>query len=355
MPYRFKINEPVEKGFRRIAREQLDAALAELAAQQIAPSGVHECRKALKRLRALVRLASPALGQAKARQRAKALGEIARLLSARRDQAVMLETVAKLASEGGPDAAHILAPLRAHLVASVGEQPKPLDGDSAAKARMLLLQEAKKFSRARFKKRGFAALEGGLETSYRQARKALKNAYGEPSDEAFHSLRKAVQWHWRQMSLLARAWPDEFAVRVAAARELSQLLGDDHDLAMLIGATATAEKLTSDEKETIVALCHGQQHALRAAAEFRVGRLFAEGPKAFIKRMRAYWDFARAGSPRLETTSVAHPAPPALPPRTVNGEAQGAVEPAPEAPKPAAAKPRLAAKSVSSAPSQRRA
>ena len=31
MPYRFKIDEPVEKGFRRIAREQLDLALTELA------------------------------------------------------------------------------------------------------------------------------------------------------------------------------------------------------------------------------------------------------------------------------------------------------------------------------------
>ena len=58
MPYRFKIDEPVEKGFRRIAREQLDVALAELAAPQVPPKGVHECRKALKRLRALVRLGS---------------------------------------------------------------------------------------------------------------------------------------------------------------------------------------------------------------------------------------------------------------------------------------------------------
>ena len=58
MPYRFKIEEPVEKGFRRIAREQLDLALTELAAPQVLPKGVHECRKALKRLRALVRLAS---------------------------------------------------------------------------------------------------------------------------------------------------------------------------------------------------------------------------------------------------------------------------------------------------------
>ena len=192
-------------------------------------------------MRALVRLATPALGQRKARRRARALSEIARLLSARRDQAVMLETLAKLTSDS--NAASTLAPLRAHLVGVVGEEPKPLDADCAAKARLMLLREAKKFAHTRFRKRGFAALEGGLEKSYRRARKAMKNAYGEPSDESFHTMRKAVQWHWRQMSLLGRAWPDEFAVRVTAARELSQMLGDDHDLAMLIDVTARAEDI----------------------------------------------------------------------------------------------------------------
>ena len=104
MPYRLKINEPVEKGFRRIAREQLDVALAELASSEVHPSSVHECRKALKRIRALLRLASAAIGQSKARRRIKALGEIGKVLSERRDQAVMLQTLAKLASEGGADA-----------------------------------------------------------------------------------------------------------------------------------------------------------------------------------------------------------------------------------------------------------
>ena len=36
------------------------------------------------------------------------------------------------------------------------------------------------------------------------------------------------------MSLLARAWPDEFAVRVSAARELSQMLGDDQGLLKIL-------------------------------------------------------------------------------------------------------------------------
>ena len=114
MPYRFKINEPVEKGFRRIAREQLDASLAELAGPQVGAKNVHECRKALKRLRALVRLASDAIGNAKAGRRTKALGEIAKLLSARRDQTVMLQTIGKLAIEV-PDAADALAIAICHI------------------------------------------------------------------------------------------------------------------------------------------------------------------------------------------------------------------------------------------------
>ncbi len=350
MPYRFKINEPVEKGFRRIAREQLDASLAELAGPQVDASGVHECRKALKRLRSLVRLASGAIGNAKTARRTKALGEIAKLLSEQRDQTVMLQTISKL-TEDVPDAATVLAPLRAVLATHAGDQSAALDVDIATRARLLLLQEAKKFARMQFSKRGFAALEGGLEKSYRQARKATKYAYDEPTDENFHNLRKAVQWHWRQMSLLAREWPDEFAVRVSAARELSQLLGDDHDLAMLTGTASASADMTVEQKDAVVALCQHQQQVLRATAEYRAKRLFAETPQAFIKRMSAYWRYSRSLDPRVEAPSSARQAAQA------DHEAPAAVDGQVSAPdkRPVASKPRLATKAAPSAPSQRRA
>jgi hypothetical protein len=302
-----------------------------------------------------------AIGRSKARRRTKALAEIARLLSDRRDQAVMLQTIAKLASEGGPDAASALAPLRRHLVGRIGEEAKPLDADSAAKARLLLLQEARKFSRTRFDRRGFAALKEGLEKSYGNARKATKDAYSEPSDESFHTLRKAVQWHWRQMSLLARAWPDEFAVRVTAARELSQMLGDDHDLSMLITAAAKSTDMSNDEKEAVVALCLRQQQGLRDAAEFRARRLFAEAPKDFVKRMAAYWRYSRILDPRVEAV-VAGPRDaqslrPDVQPHGAQdeGHAPGEGHPVLQEAKPAPSKPRLASKAAAPAPSQRRA
>jgi CHAD domain-containing protein len=355
MPYRFKIDEPVEKGFRRIAREQLDAALHELSAPEVHPKSVHECRKALKRLRALVRLVGPTLGKNKARRRIKALGEIARLLAARRDQTVMTDTVAKLTSEIGADGAPALAPLRAHLANISKDTSQFLAADCAAKARLLLLRETKKFSRASLSKRGFSALEAGLEKSYRHARKSVQIAYGEPSDETVHTLRKSVQWHWRQMSLLARAWPDEFAVRVDAARELSQILGDDHDLAMLISATAKAEDISYDDKEIIIELCLRRQQTLRAAAEYRAERLFAEPTKTFMKRMAAYWKFARI-VPMSDLAPIAvqkkrGPKSPAMPAESKAVVHEG---PASDDLKQVPSKPRLAAKSIKVTPSQPR-
>ncbi|MFA5955447.1 CHAD domain-containing protein [Hyphomicrobium sp.] len=351
MPYRFKINEPVEKGFRRIAREQLDASLAELAGPEVGPRNVHECRKSLKRLRSLVRLAADAIGSGKALRRTKSLGDIAKLLSARRDRTVMLETISKLSHET-PDTASALDPLKESLGSHAPEEAEALDADIAARARMLLLQEAKKFSRTKFNKRGFAALAGGLEASYRQGRKASKYAYEEPTDENFHDLRKAVQWHWRQMSLLAKAWPDEFAVRVHAARDLSQLLGDDHDLAMLVVAASHSVAMSEEQKETAVAVCRRQQQILRATAEYRSKRLFAEKPEAFVSRVAAYWRCSRPLDPRLEVQAA---------PSQIATAGEGGAPVAAEVQasavekRPARAKPRLATDSETPAPSQRRA
>jgi hypothetical protein len=151
------------------------------------------------------------------------------------------------------------------------------------------------------------------------------------------------------MSLLARAWPDEFAVRVTAARELSQILGDDHDLAMLIAATVKAADMSPEQKEAIVELCLRRQHALRAAAQFRAERLFAEAPRAFLKRMKTYW---KAGG-LVRTDDIATPAR-----QSRNQPTEVTAAPAPEAAsgaKPAVSRPRLAAKAATAAPSQRRA
>src|SRR5262245_16843053 len=98
MPFRFKLSEPFEDGWPRIGREQIERALAQLEGSGDRAVAVHETRKSLKRLRALLQLIRPALGEEAYRAENAHLREIARLLSGARDRHVLFETIAKLES-----------------------------------------------------------------------------------------------------------------------------------------------------------------------------------------------------------------------------------------------------------------
>ncbi len=288
MAYRFKLDEPLDKGFRRIARAQLDRTLAEVSEITTNPSGVHESRKALKRLRALLRLVMPAIGDKSFERRNAALRRIARMLSVSRDADVLAKTYDGVMG-ANEDLDALLSNARDSVLAQHEQARAVITTETAEQVKVLLAKEFKQFSRSSFKGRDFSAIERGLETSYRAVRRALKLIKKKPSDENFHDLRKAVQWHWRHMSLLSRAWPDAFSVRVAASRELSQMLGDDHDLAMLHQAALNARDISNEAQSAIIGECHARQAAIRAAIQPRAARLFAEAPSPFVRRIGSYW------------------------------------------------------------------
>ena len=345
MAYRFKLNEPVEKAVRRIVRSQIDQALDELSAEEILAKGVHESRKSLKRMRALIRLIAPAMGSKKAKARNAALRDIGLLLESRREADVCLDTLSQLEQTVDTGDLAALAGLRDRLISNEMAGAALLDPAIAEQARAALIEEARRFSKIRIKGKGFAALSEGLEDSYRAGRRALAKATRTPTSETVHDLRKTVQWHWRQMSLLSRAWPDEFQARIAAARELSQILGDDHDLAMLEQA-ACGLGLPAAQMAEISSICLTRQTALRTIAHPLCGRLFAETAGAFRRRMAAYWDFGRRALPAKDNDIKR--------PKTAESGPLGPSSPAPAGIS-KASEPRLASKTPGPSPSQRRA
>ena len=149
------------------------------------------------------------------------------------------------------------------------------------------------------------------------------------------------------MSLLSRAWPEAFEVRISAARELSQLLGDDHDLAMLEMSARKTQTLSAEQLATLIQLIEARQSELRQAVEFRAARLFAEAPSAFAKRIAQYWHYGRHVRPLTKpdiSKANVDTAVPEQPLITVETE-----QPAPRQGL------KLAAKTPGNAPSQRRA
>lgn len=286
MAYRIKLEEKPGNAFRRIARDQFAIAQRELGDGTISPLAVHSCRKAIKRLRALVRCVAPAIGSSTARKHDKALRDIGRLLSSRRDCDVGLETVAKLEAHFGGEAIAVLRPLRTFLEASRAASAQQLTAETLRDVGHRLTKVAQCLDSARLKGRGMTRIFKGVEQNYRHGRRKLKAAYALPSDNSVHDLRKAVQVHWRQMALLSRGWPEAFAARVEAARELSQLLGDDHDLSLLKQAAAN---LPAADAHVVCRLCDRRQMQLRDIAHYRAVRLYYEKPRPFIARMAMYW------------------------------------------------------------------
>lgn len=338
MPYRFKRNEDLRKGFRRIAREQLDIVARELGMTIVSDKSVHAGRKALKRLRALIRCATPALGPKVARKHDLAIRDISRLLSQRRDADVSLDTLKKLEAHFGSEAANGLLPLRTALEASRASASDVLDKAVLEDVHRRLAKEGKRFKSAKLKGRGIAPYIEGIGKSYRDGIKARKAAYRAPSDDTFHELRKAVQAHWRHMSLLSRAWPEAYSARVALARDLSQLLGDDHDLAML---KVAAQPLTDAECSIICNLCERRQSELREAVKYRAELLYSEPADTFESRMAAYWASGSKIRPVVASIEPADDASVKSSPTADHGKNGGS-------------QPSLAAKTPATSPSQRR-
>ena len=302
MGYRLQLDEPLADGVPRVAREQVERALAELGQQHSDVAGaVHQVRKRCKKIRGLLRLVRGGFAASYQRENAW-FRDLARRLSGPRDARAMLECYDRLHSafsaELEPDA---FAGIRQSLVARSGSVHQ---GDQLADKvddTVTALQEARlRILGWRLEEEGFAALDRGLSRTYRRARRAQRASYRTPSPEQFHEWRKRVKYHWYQLRLLRQLWPGPMKGLIAEAGQLADLLGDDHDLAVL-SETLLRDRdafADCDQLDTLVGLARRRQDQLRAAAWPLGWRLFADRPRPFCRRLNRYWQAAQRDAVR---------------------------------------------------------
>jgi CHAD domain-containing protein len=295
MAFRLKLQEDLAEEVRRVALEQVELAEQRLANVEGVPTAIHDVRRCLKRLRALARLLRPSLAESVYAREAKRLAGIGRLLSEERDLQVMCETLDRLEARSGPlpnGAAGQVKKLLAHGRRRSKGRNATADHWQEALAQ---LARVRKFFNIEPENLSFDVLAQGLEHAYRKGRKAFRHVHRNPSDETIHALRKAVQLHWRHMLLLSRGWPEALGARAHEARELSRLLGDDHDIAVLLGFIRADVRSANSIRggEARAELCRSWQAEIRAQAQPLGERLFADRAGDLRKRVETYWDAAR--------------------------------------------------------------
>ena len=142
---------------------------------------------------------------------------------------------------------------------------------------------------------GFDALEGGLELTYRRGRRGQRRAMADPTDARMHEWRKRVKYLRYQMEALTPMYPTLIGSTAEGLDELGELLGDDHDLAVLADTILDHPESCRDERERwmLIALIHERRANLQAEALGIGSALYVEKPEAFVDRIGAYWAAGR--------------------------------------------------------------
>ena len=295
MDYRLKQGESVPKGTRRMAAEQLDRALEYLGCQDgERDKHVHEARKATKRLRALVRLVRRDLGDevyALENQCYRAAGQ---RLSELRDATVLVETLDRLVESLGEDVPESrFARVRVWLVERRDRAYGQVDSSNRAvqEAIAVLAQARECLEHWNLQRRGWGGIRAGVQRIYARGRRDFAGAYALPSDEAFHDWRKQVKYLWYHTQILENIWPSVMRAQAAELDQLGELLGRDHDLAVL-RTTVLTEFPRAGATATLRALerrINGVRTQMQARARLLAERIYLERPREFSRRLGGYW------------------------------------------------------------------
>jgi CHAD domain-containing protein len=296
--YRLKDPESPPAGLERIAHGRVANALDELRGKgsDTFAESVHEARKDLKKVRSVLRLVREELGDELYRRENERFRGAGRALSGARDAEVKLETVDTLRKQDGdmPTKRTLRKYLRAlesereEHVADRGELERAASEIEAGRAAIDdwdLEQDS------------WELVSPGLTRAYRRGRNRYRDTRGDPSAENVHEWRKRVKDLWYDLRILKPIWPELLEETADQAHQLSDALGDHHDLAVLAeDARGRRDRFDSAaDLEALLAAIERRQAELLDRALGLGARLYAEKPSAFGNRLEAYWSEWRTG------------------------------------------------------------
>ena len=297
-----RAGEPLARAMQRMALAQADLAIELLGGNQDAngthhasapdENAVHETRKALKRLRALLALLAGELGEQAFARENRALRDAGRSLAGARDAEVMLGTLdalierhpRELARRGG------VHRLRARLAAEHERSRRQMLGEPAALAQALVELRAFRARASAWTLRewpGIELVQDDLQRLYKQGRRRRRRAARTNGTD----MQAMHQWRKRVKDLRYAA---EMLDRPSLARRadsLGETLGEDHDLAVLAQRIRTdvkqakgSQRVGRRTRTLLLGLIAKRRRKLQRRALREGRRLYTDSPKKFLRR-----------------------------------------------------------------------
>jgi CHAD domain-containing protein len=288
MGYHIEKGESLATAFGRIAAEEIDLAIAQ-SRRLHRGEAVHNARKALKRLRALLRSLRVAFPKKLFRAENRHIAATCRRISPLRDVHVQLRTLGKLKAAASPAGDHIRRQLLRQQSSFIRRIP-------ALRKTVRALLDVSRQSLASWPLRKATAedLASGLKRIYKQGREAFKTARKSPTPGHLHAWRKKTKSLGYGLELIKNLGSGELSKMIRCSDILTVALGDDQDLFMVLRALDKEHRSNPASDFNRLANRISLKRAKRQKRAFKLGeKVYGEKPGGFEKRLDRYLRRAR--------------------------------------------------------------
>ncbi|MEM7543128.1 MAG: CHAD domain-containing protein [Pseudomonadota bacterium] len=295
MTYQFARGELFGEGIERVAHEEIDTAITHLTARSgDAGLHVHEARKSLKKLRALIRLVR-GHDKRKFQTNNQAFRSLAHALSQWREADVAHKTAQAFCARSRNKAnihrwrliCRALRPNHNGVLSSCKEmrrQSLPIVSAFNSAKRHLSIGKSKK------KTNDFELIRQGVRAVHRQMLRDFQATKDGLSPDASHEWRKSTKYHWYHIRLLERAMPRVLKPYRLKLEKLGEILGEEHDLADLMAFIGNLHlsELTTADRTAIYRDIKDRRLKLRTRSLDLGETIARESTNALLNRLETY-------------------------------------------------------------------
>ena len=281
MPHRIGKREDIGAGLARLIADDLAAARRALVADGPAEARIHRARQRLKRVRSVLRVLRPKIGTRATRSIGR-LRDAARLLAGARDADAAAASARSIkAAQAGDNAG--FDRVVAYLDYEAREtHARAVSTDEAIR---LLAAAERDLQRMPADIDGTALLERAIDKTFRRGRTARRRAEFSLATPDLHRWRKLVKELWHLVRLARKRLPTRAGRLAVRLERLAELLGLDHDHAVLAERLALSPGGDPALLQQL-ALIAKERRALEAEAFALGARIYRDKPKKFRRRMR---------------------------------------------------------------------
>ena len=282
--------EDAYREVRRVVRQQIDLAIAVLTGKVTSlDEAVHQTRKGIKRIRAALRAVQELCPEFVSKEN-KRFRAIAHRLANDREAAALQRAVAGLLHRCNTSLIQVQEGLLTHFAR--------VNGDAGAVAKRIAevvsaLDQAKREARdwtCEHSGTGTGEILQAMGRRYAMGRRAYNHAYAVPHPEEFHNWRKRVKDQLYLTRLLDRLLPDSIREQHDSLDDLSEALGEDHDLASLRGLLLADSEVCRDRRmrRHLLTTIDERQSQLRQRASAIAQKIYHCAPAGYLKELEEH-------------------------------------------------------------------